>query len=305
MQDLHETIGIFIASIQNPETSKAYRQALTQFEQIAPVDLSRVDETLLMPFADSMEHLAFATRDLKLTAVISFFSFLIYSRRSEAPNLDRARLIKKKLGGRRSSPISNYPMKELQILIDYARDNLRREQRIPWLTLLALRDRALILTLAETGLRRAEAARMKLSDVDFEARQAVIIGKGRKQAVIYFGPESLAALREYIAARPNKDGSAPLFMRHDKAKGADRNKHISTQTIRNVVRDRAFEALGFHHPKMAPHALRHYFVTSVWRKTHDLMLAKELARHEAVITTQRYVHLDDDQLKSAHKSVFG
>src|SRR5688572_14211664 len=143
--DLREAIGIFIASITNPETSRAYSQALTRFEEVAPAELARVDETLLMPFADAMSDKATGTRDLYLSAVISFFAFLIYTKRSDSVSLDRARMIKKKLRGRQAERISNYPMKELQALIDYAKDNLRLE-RIgnPWQSLLALRDRALI-----------------------------------------------------------------------------------------------------------------------------------------------------------------
>jgi integrase/recombinase XerC len=303
--ELHEAIGIFIATIANPETARAYSQALARFEKIAPAELSQVDETLLMPFADSMPDLASASKDLKMSAVISFFAFLVYTKRSDSVSLDRARMIKKKLGGRAAIRISNYPMKELQSIVDYARDNLSLP-RIgnAWQTLIALRDRALILTLATTGLRRAEAARMKLSDVDFEQGQAVIIGKGNKQAVIYFTPETLQAVRDYIAARPNQDAGSPLFMRHDKAKGADPDKHITPQAVAHVIHQRAREVLGYDHPKITPHSLRHYFVSKIWSQSHDLMLAKELARHDSVLTTQRYTHIDDDQLKSAHRRVF-
>jgi site-specific recombinase XerD len=144
-----------------------------------------------------------------------------------------------------------------------------------------------------------------LGDVDLEAGLAVIIGKGDKQAVVYFGPDALAALQDYIEARLNKGLDSPLFMRHDKAKNAGPNEHITTQTIRDVVSERAREALGYDHPKITPHALRHYFVTSIWKNTHDLMLAKELARHESVVTTQRYTHVEQDQLRDAHRRVFG
>jgi integrase/recombinase XerC len=302
--ELHETIGIFIASIGNPETSRAYSQSLHQFEQVAPAELSQVDETLLMPFADSLEKLSNASKDLRLSAVISFFAFLIYTKRTDGISLDRARMIKKKLAGYQATRISNYPMAELQQLIDYAQDKLRLEQRIPWLTLLALRDRALILTLAQTGLRRAEAASLKLSDVDFVQGQAIVIGKGNKQAVVYFGPDALAAVRDYIEARPNKDAGSPLFMRHDKAKGPDPDKHITPQAIAHVIHQRAGEVLGYDHPQITPHSLRHYFVTRVWQKTGDLVLAKELARHGNVQTTMRYTHVSNDQLKSAHRRVF-
>jgi integrase/recombinase XerC len=303
--NLHEAIGIFIASIRNTETARAYSQALTHFEKIAPAELSQVNETLLMPFADSMTNVSNATKDIKLSAVISFFSFLILTRRSETVSLDRARMIAKRLRGRQASRISNYPIAELQKLVDYARGGLRLPPRgTPRQALVMLRDRALILVLASTGLRRAEAASLKLSDVDFALAQAVIIGKGDKEAVVYFSPDALQAIRDYIEARPNKQPGSPLFMRHDKGQGAGPDEHITTQAIAHVIHTRAREALGYDHPDITPHALRHFFVTRIWSQSHDLMLAKELARHDSVTATQRYTHIADDQKRDAHRRIF-
>jgi integrase/recombinase XerC len=302
---LHEAIGGFVATLKNAETNRCYRKALAQFEKLAPQELALVDETLLFAFDGALAGRSDATKDAYLSAVISFFRFVIYTKQSKSINLEIARMIKKNLRGRVPVRISNYPMAELQQLIDYARDNLSLP-RIgnPWQSLLALRDRALILVLAQTGLRRAEAARLKVSDVDLEAGQAVVIGKGNKQAVIYFGPDALQAVRDYIEARPGKGPDLPLFQRHDKAKGPNPDKHITPQAIANVINMRAREVLGYDHPAIHAHSLRHYFVTTIWQKTGDPVLAKELARHESIQTTMRYTHASDGQLRNAHRRVF-
>jgi integrase/recombinase XerC len=298
--DLHSVIGIFIASITNAQTAKAYREGLTRFEVIAPADLSRVDETYLTSFADTLQGKSFATRQLYLNAAISFFVFLVYSKSGAPVNLDMARLIKRKLLGRPSKRISNYNMSDVQTLINYVRGLTGSARGCRGLE--NLRDKALILTLAETGLRRSEAAGLKLSDVDFEQRQIIVIGKGDKQAVVYFGPNSLAAVREYIDTRQDLSPSSPLFMHEGRGGLRSDSPHLEPSSINKIVDRRARECLGH---GLAVHALRHYFVTSVWKNTHDLMLAKELARHESVLTTQRYTHVDDDQLRDAHRRVFG
>ena len=298
MSNLHDAIGAYVASIPNPKTAKSYSRALVGFEKIAPAELDRVNETYLMPYADTMTGKAIASKQIYFSAVISFFAFLIYTRQSEAVNLDRARMIKHKLIGR-TSRISNYNTQELQALVDYAKGLDGRARGTCGME--NLRDRALILTLAETGLRRSEAVSLKLADVDLEQGQAVVIGKGDKQAVVYFGPDSLQAVKDYIEARADKSPSSPLFMREGRGGLVSDINHLNSSSVNKLVNRRAREVLGH---GIAVHALRHHFVTSVWRETHDLMLAKELARHASVLTTQRYTHVSDEQLRAAHRRVF-
>jgi site-specific recombinase XerD len=84
-----------------------------------------------------------------------------------------------------------------------------------------LRDRAFLLTLADTGLRVHEACKMRRGDVDWEEAQALLIGKGNRQAVVRFSRRSLRALRDYLQARSSLDGASgralsalPVFARH-------------------------------------------------------------------------------------------
>lgn len=299
MNTLHEAIGAFIASIENPQTARAYQEGLTRFEKVAPVELSRLDETYLHPFMDQLSGYSIATKQINLSAVTSFFAFLVLTKASTAIRLDRAKLIKRKLIGRSPKRISNYNMNDLQTLVEYAKglDGCARGT----CGMENLRDRALILTLAETGLRKSEAVSLKLSDCDLHAGQAVVIGKGNKQAVVYFGPHSLVAVKEYIQARRAKSPSSPLFMREGRGGLVSDVDHLDSTSVNKLVNRRAREVLG---KGIAVHALRHYFVTSVWQKTHDLVLAQGLARHESVETTRRYTHVADDQLRDAHRRVF-
>ena len=86
-----------------------------------------------------------------------------------------------------------------------------------------LRDRALILTLFSTGMRREEASRLDRADVDDGwSSQAIIRGKGGKERVVFFSDEALVALRAYFEAR--NDQHPPAFIRHDRARDTARGR---------------------------------------------------------------------------------
>lgn len=174
-----------------------------------------------------------------------------------------------------------------------------------------LRDRAFLVTLADTGLRVHEICALRRGDIDWNEGRAMIIGKGNKQAVIRFSSRSLAALKDYLAQRSKLDGASgrplsalPLFARHDKGAGK-KVKPMSTATGRNIVEERASEILGPDFDgRITPHSFRHYFVTTVLRASGNLKLAQELARHTNISVTQRYAHLSDDELDKGYYDIF-
>ncbi len=174
-----------------------------------------------------------------------------------------------------------------------------------------LRDRAFLITLADTGLRVHEACALRRGDIDWNEGRAVIIGKGNKQAVVRFSQRSMKALRDYLTARAQVDGATsrqltalPLFARHDKGAGK-KIKAITTATGRNIVAERVNQILG---PEavgtITPHSFRHYFVTRVLQASGNLKLAQELARHTNIAVTQRYAHLNDDELDKGYYEAF-
>src|SRR4029453_17310900 len=82
----------------------------------------------------------------------------------------------------------------------------------------ALRDRALILTLFCSGMRRAEVARLNRNDIDDGyLDRGLITGKGDKERVVFFDEATLEAIRAYLQARG--DVLAPVFLRHDNRRG--------------------------------------------------------------------------------------
>jgi len=173
------------------------------------------------------------------------------------------------------------------------------------------RDHAFLLTLADTGLRVHEACKLRRGDIDWNEGRAIILGKGDKQAVVRFSTRAMHALKEYLSTRSELDGrsgrplaSLPLFARHDKGAGR-KIKPITTTSGRNIVKERVKEYLGAELVgKITPHSFRHYFVTTVLKGSGNLKLAQELARHSNIQVTQRYAHLNNDELDKGYYEIF-
>ncbi len=139
------------------------------------------------------------------------------------------------------------------------------------------RDRALLEILYGTGCRVGEVATMRVEHIDWRNRSLRVLGKGRKERVVFFGSKAAQALRKYLAGRQ----TGPLFRNA-------RRRPLSTGRIAEIVR-----ALGQRANlcRVHPHMLRHSFATTMLNRGADLRAIQELLGHASVSTTQRYTHV--------------
>jgi integrase len=250
------------------------------------------------------------TERLYLTAVMGFYEYLAAENLGQY-NLPRVRGLIRQRARRPGYRLPQFPYANIENILEYANKIAdyvvgSEEERLR-----NLRDRAFLITLADTGLRVHEACNLRRGDIDWNEGKAVIVGKGNREAVVRFSARALRVLHDYLSARGKLDGSSgrplgsnPLFARHDRGAGK-KVKPITTTTGRNIVAERVVEALG---PSAAgtitPHSFRHYFVTVVLRASGNLKLAQELARHKSITVTQRYAHLSDDELDKGYYNIF-
>ncbi len=225
--------------------------------------------------------------------------------------MSRVRQIIKLRARRPGQRLPQFPREDIEKIIKAVDDYTQFAENDEKERLRALRDRAFIITLADTGLRVHEICALRRGDVDWNEGRAIIIGKGDKQAVIRFSSRSMRSLKDYLTARQKLDGSSgrplpslPLFARHDRGAGK-KVKPITTATGRNIIKERVRQTLGEEAVgKITPHSFRHYFVTTVLRATGNLKMAQELARHSNIAVTQRYAHLSDDELDRGYYDIF-
>jgi integrase/recombinase XerC len=309
---------VLLKDTRSANTHRTYQNGLQAFMQclsdhgLNPENhlIHELTEDAISWFSADLKYFSPATEQLYLMAAVRFYEYLA-AERLAAPNLVRLKLLIRSRSRRPGIRLPQFPDVIIAKLLEYAinltnipvSDNLERLRN--------LRDRAFLLSLADTGLRVHEACELHRGDLDWNEGRAVIIGKGNRQAVIRFSKRSLGALKDYLSERTALDGQSgrplatlPLFARHDKGAGK-KVKPITTTTGRNIVKQRVVEANG---PEalglVTPHSLRHYFVTTVLRASGNLKLAQELARHQNITVTQRYAHLSNDELDRNYYEIF-
>ena len=319
--DIKQSITNYLAMIQSARskhTYETYSNAMSLFSEtferfskqsISETDITTLDESFLPIFIERLHDYAPATERLYLTVISGYFEYLI-SESLSSVNLTKVKQIIRQRSRRVGIRLPQFPRNDIDQILDYlisqtsiasgGDDDLSEHLRF-------LRDKAFIITLADTGLRVHEACALRRGDIDWNEGRAIIIGKGDKQAVVRFSNRSLKALKAYLHARSLYDGKSgkplstlPLFARHDKGAGK-KIKSITTTTGRNIVNEWVAKILGQQETgNISPHSFRHYFVTRVLQSSGNLKLAQELARHKNIAVTQRYAHLSDDELDKGY-----
>lgn len=304
---------------RSANTARTYGNAVNAFmdcleELGVQVDSSpaqEASEDWIADFARYLRGYAPASERLYLTAIAGWYEFLAAEGHAEV-NLPRLKLLIRRRARKPGQRLPQFPREDIEQVLRHTSRLTAPPDSGDRGRLIALRDRALLFTLSDTGLRVHEAVGLRRGDVDWNEGRSILVGKGDREAVVRFSTRALRYLRAYLDARGAQDGSSgrplrslPLFARHDRGAG-DQVLPISTTTARAIVHRRTAEALGDRPSEaITPHSFRHYFVTTVLRGSGgNLKLAQELARHRSIAVTQRYAHLSDDELDRGYYEIF-
>jgi len=304
---------------RSANTYRTYANAMKLFTgvleknglDVETAEVSALSEDAVIWMATALKDFSSATEQVYMTAAVGLYEFIAGENLAQI-NLPRVRLLIKQRTRKPGVRLPQFPKADIEKVLDYAENLVSKPTESVEERLINLRDRAFLITLADTGLRVHEACKLRRGDIDWHESRAVIIGKGNKEAVLRFSKRSIKVMRDYLQSRSELDGvggkalaSLPIFARHDKAVGK-KIKPISTTTGRAIVRDRVRECLGEDAVgTITPHSFRHYFVTTILGSTGNLKLAQVLARHTNIAVTQRYSHLADDELDKKYQEIFG
>jgi len=307
-----------ITTSRSENTARTYRNGLKKFSELLVVrnlspkktSVEKLPEDAVAWFASMLKVYSSATEHLYLTALKGFYEFLAAEKLS-FPNLPRVNLLIRQRSRRLGIRLPQFPRYDIEHVIEHAINIAYQPVDNPTDRLRNLRDRAFLITLADTGLRVHEACNLRRGDIDWNNGQAIVIGKGNREAIVRFSQRSLRTLKDYLSTRAALDGgsgkslsSLPVFARHDK-RVSNQILPMTTKTGRKIVEIRVEEALGKEAVgTITPHSFRHYFVTTVLLSSGNLKLAQELARHKNIDVTQRYAHLSDDELDQGYHEIF-
>jgi integrase/recombinase XerC len=163
-------------------------------------------------------------------------------------------------------------------------------------TQLDVRDRAVLEVFYSTGIRVSELVGLNWADIDFQLEIIRVVGKGSKERIVPIGEIALQALRDYSQEQRKRwkmvcKGETAVFLNN-------RGERITTRSVARIV-EKHLKLAGL--PiKMGPHGLRHSFATHLLNSGADLRSIQELLGHASLSTTQRYTHLNLDQLTAVY-----
>ena len=155
-------------------------------------------------------------------------------------------------------------------------------------------QRILLMTLYATGARRAEVARLKVTDVDSQ-RMVVHIrgGKGRKDRDVMLSQALLEALRTYWRGLRHK----PTEWLFPGNRWHTSSRPVTTKVLLTACRQAAVRA-GLEHKHLHPHTLRHCFATHLLEAGADLRTIQILLGHRDLEETTIYLHLSKKHLSA-------
>lgn len=157
------------------------------------------------------------------------------------------------------------------------------------------RDLAIVTLLLGTGIRVSECVGIDLNDIDFKTNGVKIHRKGGYETIVYFGDETEAALKNYLAERKKieaADGHKNAFFL------SIQKKRISVRAVELLVKK--YASLVTTMKKITPHKLRSTYGTSLYRETGDIYLVADVLGHKDVNTTKKhYAAIEEDRRRKA------
>ena len=155
--------------------------------------------------------------------------------------------------------------------------------------LLGKRNKLIVELFYATGIRVSELINIKIEDISLSEKKIRIIGKGKKERIVYYGDYAKKALDEYLNVRnsnneyliQNKDGNKIT------ARGIEKiiDKIVMESSVKNNV---------------TPHTFRHTFATHLLNNGADIKSVQELLGHNSLNTTEVYTHITNDYLKEIY-----
>lgn len=157
-----------------------------------------------------------------------------------------------------------------------------------------VRDRLIIEMLYATGVRVSELINIKINDIDFNNRRIIVLGKGNKERIVYYGEYAEEVLKEYMKTHERKNHNY-LFVN---SKGGQ----LTDRGVRYII-DNIMSKLSVK-THVTPHVLRHTFATDMLNNGCDIKVVQELLGHSSLKATEIYTHVTNEHLKKVYYECF-
>jgi site-specific recombinase XerD len=241
------------------------------------LNLEDIDAPLVVAFLDDLEKtrgITARTRNLRLTAIHSFFRYTAFEAPSHAAQIQRVLAIPAKRFTRALVPFLSRA--EVDALLEAPNQSTRSGRR----------DHALILLAVQTGLRLSELTSLRQQDLHLGTGAHVrVIGKGRKERCTPLSKNTRAVLTAWLRESP-KDPSRPLF---PSARGAHLSAHGVHYLLSKHVSAATSRCVSLKHKRVSPHVLRHTTAMDLLQEGVEQSGIAMWLGHESIETTQIYL----------------
>lgn len=226
-----------------------------------------------------------STQARKISSLRSFFGFLAKHGYTDVNPVDGIK-----------SPKQDKTLPK-HLTVDEAFDLI---DSVPAETVWQARDRAMFEIVYSSGIRVSELTGLNRGSVDPGVGLIKVFGKGAKERIVPTGRKALSFLKHYMEKskemieriRGNTPvNEMPLFINR---KGG----RITARSVERILDAYALKA-GLS-KRISPHGLRHSFATHMLNAGADLRSIQELLGHANLSTTQKYTHLEIDQLMNIY-----
>jgi site-specific recombinase XerD len=153
----------------------------------------------------------------------------------------------------------------------------------------SVRDNAIINLLLSSGCRIGEVVRLNRTDINFEAGEGKVLGKGNKERPIFVDDVTLLFLKEYLATRTD-DNEALFINRY--------GNRLHAGGYREILRKLAEKADV---KKVHPHRFRRTFITRMLNRGMPIQEVALLVGHESLNTTMKYYSASKARIKSSYQ----
>lgn len=154
-----------------------------------------------------------------------------------------------------------------------------------------IRDLSLIELLISTGMRVGELVNLNISNLNFEDRSCIVLGKGNKEREVYFDAKTKLHLKEYISKR--NDTNDALFVSLRKP-----HQRLSISGIELIVRNLG---VNTNINKVHPHKFRRTLATMAIDKGMPVEQVQKLLGHVKIETTMHYAMVNQSNVKISHR----
>lgn len=264
------------------DTFRLLMQFIQQRLHKAPsvLALHDVDAPLVVAFLDDLEMVRAVTartRNLRLTAIHSFFRYIAFEAPTHAAQIQRVLAIPAKRFARTLVPFLS--RQEVDALL------AAPDQRI-WS---GRRDHALILLAVQTGLRLSELTGLRREDLHIGTGAHVrVVGKGRKERCTPLSKNTRAVLAAWLK-EPLRAPDQPLF---PNARGGRLSAHGVHYLLAKHVAAAAEVCPSLKHKRVSPHVLRHTTAMDLLQEGNEQCVIALWLGHESIETTQVYLDAD-------------